>query len=267
MKIVGGDATLGSWDPAAAPIMQWTEGHVWVLDTALPAGTTVEFKLVKASGSGTTWEPVVENRAVKIPRTIHADGDDAGGLASLQVSLAWADLSSMRLAYLVNPTSAASPSDTLPAPSPSGQATPTPAAAPEAAAPPAPAEAAAPPAGAEQPPPPPAPAAKPPTFRYAAAQHTHLLSCRLQEVSSAPAGTLRQGTRQQHALCVLPHARIPSSMVCAAMPAHTPGGTMANSLTGGMQTVQHGIWYQSTSIATCILVSRQIVGPCGVCLY
>ena len=48
MGIVGNLPQLGAWDPEQAPLLQWTEGDVWVLHLSLPAGSTFEFKFFLA---------------------------------------------------------------------------------------------------------------------------------------------------------------------------------------------------------------------------
>lgn len=56
---------LGEWDVAAAPDMQWTEGHLWVADLAVPEDTDLEFKLVHITYGGAAWEPS-QNRHVSV---------------------------------------------------------------------------------------------------------------------------------------------------------------------------------------------------------
>lgn len=44
LRLVGGDAALGSWDVSSGPNMTWGEGHVWRTALRLPVGTSCEFK-------------------------------------------------------------------------------------------------------------------------------------------------------------------------------------------------------------------------------
>jgi hypothetical protein len=48
MGIVGNLPELGAWDPEKAPLLQWTEGDLWVVHLSLPAGSTFEFKFFLA---------------------------------------------------------------------------------------------------------------------------------------------------------------------------------------------------------------------------
>jgi hypothetical protein len=49
LKLVGSHAALGSWDEERGPSMTWKDGHVWMAEVPLPAGTAVEFKVRAAS--------------------------------------------------------------------------------------------------------------------------------------------------------------------------------------------------------------------------
>ena len=44
-KVVGGHPSLGDWDVANAPQMQWNDGNVWTLEVQLPEGSDIEFKV------------------------------------------------------------------------------------------------------------------------------------------------------------------------------------------------------------------------------
>ena len=45
-------AVPAAQDARAAPTMRWTDGHVWVLDLTVPAGTTVEFRFIAINRRG-----------------------------------------------------------------------------------------------------------------------------------------------------------------------------------------------------------------------
>ena len=49
LKICGNCKALGNWDLEAAPLMTWTEGDVWTLQTRLPISSTVEAKVTSAT--------------------------------------------------------------------------------------------------------------------------------------------------------------------------------------------------------------------------
>ncbi len=55
--MVGSHPALGEWDVAAAPDMQWTPGHRWVANVAVPAQSDFEFKIVHLTHGGVAWEP------------------------------------------------------------------------------------------------------------------------------------------------------------------------------------------------------------------
>ncbi|RDX63610.1 hypothetical protein CR513_57939, partial [Mucuna pruriens] len=55
--VVGSDALFGSWDPAKAIPMAWSEGHVWTVSMGVPAGK-FQFKyILKRKGGEIVWQP------------------------------------------------------------------------------------------------------------------------------------------------------------------------------------------------------------------
>ncbi|XP_020525053.1 uncharacterized protein LOC18437921 isoform X1 [Amborella trichopoda] len=56
--IVGEHPSLGSWDPTAALLMDWSDGHVWTTDLEVPAGTTLLYKFILKGKLGEIeWQP------------------------------------------------------------------------------------------------------------------------------------------------------------------------------------------------------------------
>lgn len=56
LRVVGSCAELGSWDAAAAPALEWSEGDCWAGELALPPGEHA-FKLVVVRQDGSQqWE-------------------------------------------------------------------------------------------------------------------------------------------------------------------------------------------------------------------
>mmetsp|Transcript_12590 Transcript_12590/g.32260 ORF Transcript_12590/g.32260 Transcript_12590/m.32260 type:complete len:421 (+) Transcript_12590:1-1263(+) len=97
LRLVGGDAALGSWDVSSGPNMTWGEGHVWRTALRLPVGTSCEFKCVRVHGDGVTWEEG-GNRTLTVP----------GGAVRVEVQISWGcqDAQKARVHY----TTAAVPS-------------------------------------------------------------------------------------------------------------------------------------------------------------
>ena len=50
LKVVGSNDALGNWDVSSSPSMTWTDGDVWRLELALPAGEQVHFKVRNGVG-------------------------------------------------------------------------------------------------------------------------------------------------------------------------------------------------------------------------
>jgi alpha-amylase len=54
--VVGNTAALGNWNPANAVALSSASYPVWRGTVALPAGTSVQYKYVKKTGSQVIWE-------------------------------------------------------------------------------------------------------------------------------------------------------------------------------------------------------------------
>lgn len=92
LKIVGESSLLGSWQPADAPSMAWTDGDVWTLTLGVPPGD-YEFKIaVTGEGRSVTWEDG-PNRAITVP-SVDGSADGAGGY---MVSCEWGNPGSTAL--------------------------------------------------------------------------------------------------------------------------------------------------------------------------
>ena len=82
LRVVGGCAELGGWDPVAAPSLEWAEGDNWTAAVALPPGQHA-FKLVIVRNDGSVrWEDGGD-RSLQLLRTPAARvtcrfGDTAG---------------------------------------------------------------------------------------------------------------------------------------------------------------------------------------------
>ncbi|KAK9835485.1 hypothetical protein WJX74_001225 [Apatococcus lobatus] len=83
VKVVGEGDQLGSWDPPAAPAMEWSEGDNWTLQLDLAPGA-YDFKCVVArpDGSIAAWEPG-SDRHIEL---------EAGG-AAVEVVCPWSNTS------------------------------------------------------------------------------------------------------------------------------------------------------------------------------
>ncbi len=65
--LVGDNAALGAWNPAAALPLSSAAYPLWKLDVTLPAGTSFAYKYVRKDASGTvTWESGA-NRTATVP--------------------------------------------------------------------------------------------------------------------------------------------------------------------------------------------------------
>ncbi|KAG0617394.1 hypothetical protein M758_5G187000 [Ceratodon purpureus] len=57
-KVVGGDSQFGDWDPSAAVLLNWTEGHLWTAEVDVPEGKRFEYKYVLSGQEGEVeWQP------------------------------------------------------------------------------------------------------------------------------------------------------------------------------------------------------------------
>lgn len=66
-KVCGNVEELGAWNLEKAPMMEWSEGDVWFVDVAIPAGVEVEYKVVKVPRrEPIAWEGG-PNRLLKVP--------------------------------------------------------------------------------------------------------------------------------------------------------------------------------------------------------
>ena len=63
IKVVGSLPELGSWNPQAAPTMQWNEGHKWTLSSRLPK-QSFSFKIICMSNGYIRWEDGEVNRSI-----------------------------------------------------------------------------------------------------------------------------------------------------------------------------------------------------------
>ncbi|WOL02013.1 hypothetical protein Cni_G10732 [Canna indica] len=56
--MVGEDPMFGAWDPSMAIPMEWTPGHLWTAELAVPVGRKMEFKFIVRGLSGEIkWQP------------------------------------------------------------------------------------------------------------------------------------------------------------------------------------------------------------------
>ncbi|KAK7273705.1 hypothetical protein RIF29_14764 [Crotalaria pallida] len=56
--IVGDDPVLGSWNPADALPMDWSDGHIWTVELDVPAGKSIQFKFIlKGKAGDIIWQP------------------------------------------------------------------------------------------------------------------------------------------------------------------------------------------------------------------
>ncbi|XP_050214947.1 uncharacterized protein LOC126666042 [Mercurialis annua] len=56
--IVGDDPIFGIWDPENAMPLDWSDGHVWILELDIPIGTTIQFKFILKDINGEIlWQP------------------------------------------------------------------------------------------------------------------------------------------------------------------------------------------------------------------
>jgi hypothetical protein len=65
IKIVGSLPELGGWNPAAAPTMQWNEGHKWTLTSRLPR-QSFSFKVICMADGYVRWEDGQMNRSIDL---------------------------------------------------------------------------------------------------------------------------------------------------------------------------------------------------------
>ena len=47
MSVVGSDESLGGWEVARGPELNWSEGHVWSAVVEVPAEVPLEYKFVQ----------------------------------------------------------------------------------------------------------------------------------------------------------------------------------------------------------------------------
>ncbi|KAL4513385.1 hypothetical protein Ndes2437B_g00596 [Nannochloris sp. 'desiccata'] len=69
--LVGDISALGSWNPAKGPNMTWGDGDKWSAEISVPAGSTLEFKVIEKEGNNDddnslVWEPNY-NHAIAVP--------------------------------------------------------------------------------------------------------------------------------------------------------------------------------------------------------
>ncbi|KAK8466475.1 hypothetical protein PHAVU_008G105500 [Phaseolus vulgaris] len=55
--VVGNDPMFGSWNPAKAIPMSWSEGHVWTAEMAVPAGKFQYKIILKTRNGDIMWQP------------------------------------------------------------------------------------------------------------------------------------------------------------------------------------------------------------------
>ncbi|CAL0324721.1 unnamed protein product [Lupinus luteus] len=56
--IVGGDPVLGSWDPADALPMTWSDGHIWSVELDMPTRKSILYKFILKGKEGEiVWQP------------------------------------------------------------------------------------------------------------------------------------------------------------------------------------------------------------------
>ncbi|OIW00850.1 hypothetical protein TanjilG_12254 [Lupinus angustifolius] len=56
--IVGDDPVLGSWDPADALPMTWSDGHIWSVELDMPTGKSILYKFIlKGKAGDIVWQP------------------------------------------------------------------------------------------------------------------------------------------------------------------------------------------------------------------
>lgn len=85
LRVVGSCAELGSWDAAAAPMLNWQEGDCWVAELPLPPGECAFKLVVVRSDGGQQWEEGGDRR-VQVPR-----------LTALRAVCRFGDTSSMQV--------------------------------------------------------------------------------------------------------------------------------------------------------------------------
>lgn len=72
IRVVGSSPFLGGWQVDAAPVLDWTDNHVWTVTVPVPSGTPIEFKLVQVfQQQPPLWEnaPFTTNRMIEIGNT------------------------------------------------------------------------------------------------------------------------------------------------------------------------------------------------------
>ncbi|EEF34298.1 catalytic, putative [Ricinus communis] len=56
--VVGDDPIFGMWDPENAIPLNWSDGHVWILELDIPIGQTIQFKFILKEITGKiSWQP------------------------------------------------------------------------------------------------------------------------------------------------------------------------------------------------------------------
>uniref|UniRef100_A0A7N0T339 CBM20 domain-containing protein n=1 Tax=Kalanchoe fedtschenkoi TaxID=63787 RepID=A0A7N0T339_KALFE len=56
--MVGDDPMFGSWDPENAIPLEWSDGHVWIVQVDIPIGKAIQFKFIlKQSMGNIIWQP------------------------------------------------------------------------------------------------------------------------------------------------------------------------------------------------------------------
>ncbi len=90
LRVVGGCAELGGWDPVAAPSLEWAEGDNWTAAVALPPGQHA-FKLVIVRSDGSPYWELGDDRSLQLP-AIAADSSSSSSSSSSMAAAAAAPL-------------------------------------------------------------------------------------------------------------------------------------------------------------------------------
>ncbi|XP_059667964.1 uncharacterized protein LOC132313282 isoform X2 [Cornus florida] len=94
--IIGDDPVFGSWDPARAVPLEWSDGHVWTVELDIPIGKSIHYKFILKGISGSiSWQPdpnrILQTWESENKIAVSEDWDDAElqkiveeGLTSIQ---------------------------------------------------------------------------------------------------------------------------------------------------------------------------------------
>ncbi|PON92647.1 Glycoside hydrolase [Trema orientale] len=80
--IVGDDPIFGLWDPESAIPLNWSDGHVWVVELDMPVGKSIPFKFILKDSTGEIlWQPgpdrVFQTWETKNTITVFEDWENA----------------------------------------------------------------------------------------------------------------------------------------------------------------------------------------------